>query len=113
MRAGLPNLAILKEHLLKEGRLTQDAALELIHRATAIIKAEPNMLELKYPITVCGDIHGQVCCTLQRQSMRLRQMRCVGWRCALYSSTHEVRDDPCVAVRALTSDCCRVPRSLL
>ena len=56
---GLPNLAILKEHLLKEGRLTQDAALELIHRATAIIKSEPNMLELKYPITVCGDIHGQ------------------------------------------------------
>jgi len=49
--SGLPNLAILKEHLLKEGRLTQDAALELIHRASALIKAEPNMLELKYPIT--------------------------------------------------------------
>src|SRR4051812_35220833 len=57
--AGMPQLAILKEHLLKEGRLTMDAALDLIHRATAIIKAEPNMLELKYPITVCGDIHGQ------------------------------------------------------
>jgi len=57
---GLPNLPALKEHLLKEGRLTQDAALDLIHRASAIIKAEPNMLELKYPITVCGDIHGQV-----------------------------------------------------
>ena len=28
-----------------------DAALDLIHRATAIIKAEPNLLELKYPIT--------------------------------------------------------------
>jgi len=56
---GLPNLPALKEHLLKEGRLTQDAALDLIHRASAIIKSEPNMLELKYPITVCGDIHGQ------------------------------------------------------
>lgn len=48
---GMPNLPVLKEHLLKEGRLTQEAALELIHRASAIIKAEPNMLELKYPIT--------------------------------------------------------------
>lgn len=47
----MPQLALLKEHLLKEGRLTQEAALELIHRATAIIRAEPNMLELKYPIT--------------------------------------------------------------
>lgn len=56
---GLPKLQLLKEHLLKEGRLTMDAALDLIQRATAIMKQEPNMLELKYPITVCGDIHGQ------------------------------------------------------
>jgi len=58
-KKGMPILSVLKEHLLKEGRLTKDAALDLIHRASAIIKSEPNMLELKYPITVCGDIHGQ------------------------------------------------------
>lgn len=55
----LPNLPVLKEHLLREGRLEPDACFELISRATALFQAEPNMLELKYPITVCGDVHGQ------------------------------------------------------
>lgn len=58
-RRGMPVLSVLKEHLQKEGRLTMEAAMMLIDKATAIFKNEPNMLELKYPITVCGDIHGQ------------------------------------------------------
>lgn len=56
---GKPNLTVLKDHLLKEGRLTSEAALQIIKQATSILKSEPNMLELKYPITVCGDTHGQ------------------------------------------------------
>ncbi len=56
---GMPILPVLKEHLQKEGRLTQDAAIKLIDMASALFKAEPNMLELRYPITVCGDVHGQ------------------------------------------------------
>jgi len=56
---GPPNLALLKEHLLKEGRLHNDLALELISRASALLRAEPNLLELQYPLTVCGDVHGQ------------------------------------------------------
>lgn len=59
MKNGLPNLPLLKEHLAKEGRLTQDAAISLVTQASALLKAEPNLLELKYPITVCGDLHGQ------------------------------------------------------
>jgi serine/threonine-protein phosphatase 2B catalytic subunit len=58
-KKGIPNLAVLKEHLQKEGRLTQECALQIIRQASALLKAEPNMLELKYPITVCGDLHGQ------------------------------------------------------
>lgn len=50
-KRGVPNLQLLREHFLKEGRLTLDAASDLITRASAIIKQEPNMLELKYPIT--------------------------------------------------------------
>lgn len=56
---GPPNLAVLKEHLLKEGRLHPDLAFELISRASALLRAEPNLLELQYPLTVCGDVHGQ------------------------------------------------------
>lgn len=55
----LPDLQLLKDHLLREGRLSIDAGMQLISQASAIYKAEPNILELRYPITVCGDIHGQ------------------------------------------------------
>ena len=58
-KTGLPNLAALKEHLSREGRLTLEAALSIVSQASALLRAEPNMVELKYPITVCGDLHGQ------------------------------------------------------
>jgi hypothetical protein len=48
---GMPDLALLKAHLLKEGRLEKKAALELVKRAQALHKEQPNVLELPYPIT--------------------------------------------------------------
>ena len=54
-----PNLAFLKQHFYREGRLTEDQALWIIHEGTKILKAEPNLLEMDAPITVCGDVHGQ------------------------------------------------------
>lgn len=51
MLSGLPNLKVLKEHLLREGRLTDEAAHELISRASALLETEDNLLELKYPLT--------------------------------------------------------------
>jgi hypothetical protein len=69
---GLPRLAVLKEHLGKEGRIAMDAAMILITRASELLHSEPNLLELKYPITVCGDVHGEcyhkLCC--MNQTMR-------------------------------------------
>jgi serine/threonine-protein phosphatase 2B catalytic subunit len=56
---GLPNLKALKGHLQREGRLAMDAAMELVKRGSDVFKKEPNILQLKYPVTVCGDIHGQ------------------------------------------------------
>lgn len=54
-----PNLTFLKQHFYREGRLTEEQALWIIHEGTKILKAEPNLLEMDAPITVCGDVHGQ------------------------------------------------------
>lgn len=54
-----PDIAFLKNHFYREGRLTDDQALFIIRRATEILRQEPNLLEVDAPITVCGDIHGQ------------------------------------------------------
>lgn len=54
-----PNLQYLKQHFYREGRLTEEQALWIIGRGTELLKAEPNLLEMDAPITVCGDVHGQ------------------------------------------------------
>ncbi|KAI9334708.1 Serine/threonine-protein phosphatase 2B catalytic subunit [Obelidium mucronatum] len=54
-----PDLAFLKSHFLKEGRLTEDQALSIINRGTELLKKEPTLLDVAAPITVCGDVHGQ------------------------------------------------------
>ncbi|KAH6904161.1 serine/threonine-protein phosphatase 2B catalytic subunit [Coprinopsis sp. MPI-PUGE-AT-0042] len=54
-----PNPAFLKEHFIHEGRLLEEQALYIINLATRTLAKEPNMVEVKSPVTVCGDIHGQ------------------------------------------------------
>lgn len=54
-----PNLAFLKQHFYREGRLTEEQALFILARCTEVLKTEPNLLEMDAPITVCGDVHGQ------------------------------------------------------
>jgi serine/threonine-protein phosphatase 2B catalytic subunit len=39
--------------------LTEDQALWILRKGTEVLKAEPNLLEMDAPITVCGDVHGQ------------------------------------------------------
>lgn len=56
---GSLNISNLKDHLLKEGRLWKKDAIKLVQTASALFKDEPNLLRLRDPITVCGDIHGQ------------------------------------------------------
>ena len=75
-----PDVAFLKNHFYREGRISEDHAIWLIEKATALLRVEPNVLQVDAPITgqlylsspfvagllirvfvvvVCGDIHGQ------------------------------------------------------
>lgn len=54
-----PNITFLKQHFYREGRLTEEQALWIINKGTELLRAEPNLLEMDAPITVCGDVHGQ------------------------------------------------------
>eukprot|EP01084_Bolivina_argentea_P236022 396984_1 len=56
---GSIDLEVLGEHLNREGRLSLDDAFYLIRSCSELYKKESNLLRLRDPITVCGDIHGQ------------------------------------------------------
>jgi len=53
------NLDKLRVHLVGEGRLKPEDAARLVKKATEIFRAEPNLLNIPQPVTVCGDVHGQ------------------------------------------------------
>ncbi|KAJ3130086.1 Serine/threonine-protein phosphatase 2B catalytic subunit alpha [Physocladia obscura] len=46
-----PDLEFLKQHFLKEGRLTKDQALLIINKGTEILTKEPTLLDIAAPIT--------------------------------------------------------------
>ncbi|KAJ7897640.1 Metallo-dependent phosphatase-like protein [Mycena olivaceomarginata] len=59
LRPDKADIAFLKNHFYRKGRLSEEQALYILEKATEILRSEPNMLELAGPVTICGDIHGQ------------------------------------------------------
>ena len=54
-----PNLPRLKEHLINEGRLSEDLVLKIVDMARKLLKLEQNLINLRSPVNLVGDIHGQ------------------------------------------------------
>ena len=48
---GKPRLDRLREHLLAEGRLEEDAALMIIERGECLLRSESTLIDLEAPIT--------------------------------------------------------------
>ena len=46
-----PDIAFLKNHFYREGRLKEEHALYIIDRGTQLLRAEPNVLSVEAPVT--------------------------------------------------------------
>lgn len=53
------NLSFMRDHFLREGKLTNECMIRLINEAMRVFQKEPNLLILSEPLIVVGDIHGQ------------------------------------------------------
>ena len=61
-----PDLEFMKNHFLREGRLSIEQALYILKKGTAILKAEETLLELESPLT--GIMNGLIKFSLWRCS---------------------------------------------
>jgi serine/threonine-protein phosphatase 2B catalytic subunit len=56
---GAPDLEVLRDHLLREGRLRMEDIFRLCRAVKDVITTEPNVIKVKDPLIIVGDLHGQ------------------------------------------------------
>ncbi|KAJ3489445.1 hypothetical protein NLI96_g2143 [Meripilus lineatus] len=49
----IPNVQLLKDHFINEGRLKEEQALWILETASSLMRQEPNMLIVDGPVTGC------------------------------------------------------------
>ena len=67
----MPNIQILRDHLIREGHINKPEVLDILKEARYIfgmfnifiilnflIESEPNLIRIKDPVIIVGDIHG-------------------------------------------------------
>ncbi|KAJ6244762.1 serine/threonine-protein phosphatase 2b catalytic subunit 1-related [Anaeramoeba flamelloides] len=54
-----PNYKLLKKHFYNEGKISNDDAVLILTLARKILRKEPNLLYIKSPVNIFGDLHGQ------------------------------------------------------
>ena len=50
-KPGYPDIEFLKQHFIREGRLTEDQAAFILTKTAEVFKKEPNVLDVDAPIT--------------------------------------------------------------
>ena len=67
----LYDIAFLKNHFYREGRVTEEQALYVLEKATEILRAEPNVLDVDAPIT---SAYSPACLALAAHALGLQSV---------------------------------------
>lgn len=96
---------VLKEHLYKEGKISEDDVARLCKDAIGVFRSEPNIIKLEGNLNIVGDIHGQYYDLMKVFEVRAR---CRSARSALHGAAEEMRRALAVGRRsAANSRTCR------
>ena len=49
---------VLRQHFLREGPMKKPDVNDILTAVTEIMKKEPNVIKIKEPVIIVGDIHG-------------------------------------------------------
>jgi len=58
-KSSVPDAALMREHLLIEGHITKPCLVKVLRDVIKVFKNEPNLVKVKEPCIIIGDIHGQ------------------------------------------------------